>query len=104
MLLRLLTIMAPAPLTGCDRRLRSSLGYDCSRRAYRLYWGLNNASRAMQELQRQTYPDAAAARAELEAYWLPFSGNRQLPGQERAESQPDVGAGPALSWRGIQAR
>ena len=37
----------------------------------------------MQELQRQTYPDAAAARAELEAYWLPFSGNRQFKDNPR---------------------
>lgn len=35
----------------------------------------------MQESRRQ--PDAAAARAELEAYWLPFSGNRQFKDNPR---------------------
>ena len=37
----------------------------------------------MQELRRQPYPDAAAARAELEAYWLPFSGNRHFKDNPR---------------------
>ena len=37
----------------------------------------------MQELRRQADPDAAAARAALEAYWLPFSGNRQFKDNPR---------------------
>lgn len=37
----------------------------------------------MQKLRRQPYPDAAAARAELEAYWLPFSGNRHFKDNPR---------------------